>query len=159
MNPDSTKVASDPTSEGQPKKKKDKSRDRSLADSVESGEASVQIAADPDTTGETSGVAEQPPPKKSRHPAWNVVELKATISSLTKEVESLKAALEKAQRIRRKDPPIPPASSSDEENASFADAFDYNVDPRNNESSPTTGRKQPPTPFNTVLGVGRRRES
>jgi hypothetical protein len=80
--------------------------------------------------------------------------MQSTINSLTREVENLKAALEKAQRIRRKDPPIPPASSSDEENASFVDAFDYNVDPRDNTSSPTTGRKQPPTPFTSVLGVG-----
>jgi hypothetical protein len=70
-NPDSSKVASDPKSEGKLKRKKDKARDRSLADTVDSEEAGDQIAADPDTTGDTSVVAEHPPPKKSRHPGWN----------------------------------------------------------------------------------------
>ena len=96
-NPDSSKVASDPKSEGKLKRRKDKARDRSLADSVESEEADDQIAADPDTTGDTSVVAEQPPPKKSRHPGWKGVEMQNTINILTREVETLKAALEKAQ--------------------------------------------------------------
>jgi len=54
--------------------------------------------------------------------------MQSTINSLMREVETLKATLEKAQRINRKDPPIPPASSSDEENASDINAFDNNVD-------------------------------
>jgi len=70
-NPDSSKVASDPKSEGKLKRRKDKARDRSLADSVESEEADDQISADPDTTADTSVVADQPPPKRSRRPGWN----------------------------------------------------------------------------------------
>jgi len=53
LNPDSSKVASDPKSEGKLKRKKDKARDRSLADSVDSEDADDQIAADPDTLATT----------------------------------------------------------------------------------------------------------
>jgi len=69
-NPDSSKVASDPKSEGKLKRKKDKARDKSLANTVESEEAGDQIAADPDTTVDTSVVAEQPPPKSGGGKVW-----------------------------------------------------------------------------------------
>jgi len=91
-------------------------------------------------------VAEQPPSKKPPNPMWKVVEKKATITKLTGEVETLKAVLEKTQRIRKKEPPIPPdESSSDEENASKGSnirAFDNNVDPMDNQSTPKVGRQQ-----------------
>jgi len=40
--------------------------------------------------------------KKSRRPGWKVVEMQANITNLTREVDTLKAALEQAQRIRKK---------------------------------------------------------
>jgi len=67
-NPDSSKVASDPKSEGKLKRRKDKARERSLAETVDTEEADDQIAVDPDTTADTSVVADQPPPKRSRRP-------------------------------------------------------------------------------------------
>jgi len=56
-NSDSSKVASDPKSEGKLKRKQNKARDKPLADTVESEEAGDQIAADPDTTVERCGDA------------------------------------------------------------------------------------------------------
>jgi len=47
-NPDSSKVTSDPKSEGKHKRKKDKTRDRSLVETDDTEEADDQIAADPD---------------------------------------------------------------------------------------------------------------
>jgi len=108
LNPDSSKVTSDPKSEGKHKRKKDKTRLKT----GDTEEADDRIATDPDPSEDTSVVADQPPSKKSRRPGWKVVEMQATITNLTREVDTLKAALEQAQRIRRKDPPIPPASSS-----------------------------------------------
>jgi len=46
-----------------------------------------------------------PPIPTPRRPGWKGVEIQSTINSLTREVETLKAALEKAQQIRHKDPP------------------------------------------------------
>jgi len=151
-NPDSSKVTSDPKSEGKHKRKKDKTRDET--DDTE--ELDDQIAADPDPSEDTSVVADQTPSKKSRRPGWKGVELQSTIISLRRKVDTLKAALEKAQRIRKKDPSIPTASSSEEEE----NAFDNNVDPMDNQSTPTVGRKQPPptTPSTSVLGVGARKK-
>jgi len=157
LNPDSSKVTSDPKSDGKHKRKKDNARDKTLAETGDTEEADDQIAADPDPLQDTSVVSDQPPSKKSRRPGWKVVEMQATtITNLTREVDTLKAALEQAQRIHRKDPPISQASSSDEENASDINAFDNNVDPMDNQSTPKVGRKQPPptTPSTSVLRAG-----
>jgi len=68
-NPDSSKVTSDPKSEG-----KLKARDRSLVETDDTEEADDQIAADPNPSEDTSVVADQPPPKKSRRPGWRGAE-------------------------------------------------------------------------------------
>jgi len=96
---------------------------------------------------------------------WKVAEIKATIIKLTEEVEALKTALEKAQRIRNKGTPAPPEeSSSDKEDAikgSDIHAFANNVNPMDNKSTPIIGRQQPPPtiPSTSVLGSVTRRRS
>jgi len=70
-------------------------------------------------------------------------QMSAIIIRLSKEVENLKAAFEKAQRIRKKDPPAPPDIH----------AFDNNVDTMDTQSTTRIDRQQPtPTTSTSVVG-------
>jgi len=131
--PDSSKVTSDPKFDGKQKRKKDKARDRYGGSGLPNRHR--YFRGDRSATTEeitTTGVERGGNVKEG----W-----KGVSTNLMREVDNFKAALEQARRIRKKDPLIPPTSSSDEENASDINAFDNNVDPMDNQFTPKVGRK------------------